>query len=451
MFVPFRAIAAFVVLSFWASIACAADPEDWLTRVQEDAGKNVLYDVPASGPATSAPASAPATTAPSTAPAEVAWPPGLLMEGLDTLFKPDPLNAIGLHFWGYSEASFTGNLTNGQHTLFGRGQDSERPDNLQLNQLRLTMERIYDPTKPFDIGGRFDLLYGSDARFTKNTFPGGHDYAILENVGEGKGANWLDFTQAYGQLWFKTAQDSGLEVLGGKFYSPVGYEATDAAFSPMYSHSYLANFAVPTAHTGVKLNYVWNPQISTYFAVVTGWDTFDDNNDAPSYIVGGAWNSCTKCGQKSKDALTVNFITGPEKTDNSHDDRSLIDATYIHLWTEQLSSTINGDWGTEQGSGAGGGEANWYGVAHYLTYAFNDYVSATWRTEWFCDDSGIRTGHEGNYLENTLGLTITPLPNNKVLKNLSVRPELRWDHSNQPVFGDDHDMMTAAVDVIFRF
>ena len=198
------------------------------------------------------------------------------------------------------------------------------------------MERIYDPTKPFDIGGRFDLLYGSDARFTKNTFPGGHDYAILENVGEGKGANWLDFTQAYGQLWFKTAQDSGLEVLGGKFYSPVGYEATDAAFSPMYSHSYLANFAVPTAHTGVKLNYVWNPQISTYFAVVTGWDTFDDNNDAPSYIVGGAWNSCTKCGQKSKDALTVNFITGPEKTDNSHDDRSLIDATYIHLWTEQL-------------------------------------------------------------------------------------------------------------------
>ena len=54
MFVPFRAIAAFVVLSFWASIACAADPEDWLTRVQEDAGKNVLYDVPASGPATSA-------------------------------------------------------------------------------------------------------------------------------------------------------------------------------------------------------------------------------------------------------------------------------------------------------------------------------------------------------------------------------------------------------------
>ena len=49
------------------------------------------------------------------------------MEGLDTLFKPDPLNAIGLHFWGYSEASFTGNLTNGQHTLFGAGRIPSAP------------------------------------------------------------------------------------------------------------------------------------------------------------------------------------------------------------------------------------------------------------------------------------------------------------------------------------
>jgi hypothetical protein len=390
---------------------------------------------------------------PATAPAaETPWPPGLLMDGLDAVGAKSTLDALGLRVWGYTEASFTGNLTNGQRTLFGRGFDSARPDNVQLNQVRLTLERVYDTNKSFDIGGRFDLLYGSDARFTKNTFPGGHDYAILENVGEGQGADWLDFLQAYGQMWFKTGQESGLEVLVGKFLSPLGYEATDAALSPIYSHGYLSNFAVPTAHTGVKLNYAFNSQYSAYFAVVTGWDTFvDDNNNAPSYIFGGAWNSCTKCGQKVKDALTVNFITGPERIGNSHDDRSVIDATYVHLWTEKLSSTINGDWGTEDGAAPHGGRANWYGLAHYLTYVFNDYVSATWRTEWFSDDSGVRIGHEGNFYENTFGLTLTPWPKDKVLKNLLFRPELRWDHSNEAVFGSDHDAMTAAVDVIFKF
>ena len=147
----------------------------------------------------------------------------------------------------------------------------------------------------------------------------------------------------------------------------------------------------------------------------------------------------------------MNFITGPERTGNSHDDRSVIDATYVHLWTEKLSSTVNGDFGTEQGAAPHGGRANWYGLAHYLTYAFNDYVSATWRTEWFTDDSGARTGHEGNFYENTFGLTLTPWPTDKVLKNLLFRPELRWDHSNKAVFGDDHDSLTAAMDVIFKF
>jgi hypothetical protein len=401
----------------------------------------------------SQPATAPASQ-PATAPAaEAVWPPGLLMDGLDAVGAKSPLDALGLRAWGYVEAGFTGNLTNGQRTLFGRSFDSARVDNIQLNQTRLTLERVYDTNKSFDIGGRFDLLYGSDARFTKNTFPGGHEYAILENVGEGQGADWLDFLQAYGQLWFKTGQESGLEVLVGKFLSPVGYEATDAALTQVYSHSFLSNFAVPTAHTGVKLNYAFNSQYSAYFAVVTGWDTFvDDNNNAPSYIFGGAWNSCTKCGQKVKDALTVNFITGPERTGNSHDDRSVIDATYVHLWTEKLSSTINGDFGTEQGAAPhNGGRANWYGLAHYLTYVFNDYVSGTWRTEWFCDDSGARIGHEGNFYENTFGLTLTPWPKDKVLKNLLFRPELRWDHSNVAVFGSDRDEMTAAMDVIFKF
>ena len=95
--------------------------------------------------------------------------------------------------------------------------------------------------------------------------------------------------------------------------------------------------------------------------------------------------------------------------------------------------------------------ANWYGVAHYLTYTLNSHVSATWRSEWFADDQGVRIGAQGNYLENTFGVALTPMPKDHVLKNLVIRPEFRWDNAQTPAFDDEHNLLTAAVDVIFKF
>ena len=46
------------------------------------------------------------------------------------------------------------------------------------------------------------------------------------------------------------------------------------------------DFAEPIAHTGVKMNYVFNPLASAYFAIVNGWDDFEDNNHAHSYMTG---------------------------------------------------------------------------------------------------------------------------------------------------------------------
>ena len=61
------------------------------------------------------------------------------------------------------------------------------------------------------------------------------------------------------------------------------------------------------------------------------------------------------------------------------------------------------------------------------------------RTEWFKDEEGARIGTPGNYLENTVGLTLTPWDRHPVLKNFSIRPELRWDHSCvAAAFVDNH-------------
>jgi hypothetical protein len=373
------------------------------------------------------------------------------MDGLDKIGARKPLDDLGLRVYGVEESGFTGNLTNGQRVLFGRVFDAFRPNNVQNNQTRLIVERPYDSSKSFDIGGRFEMMYGSDARITKNSFAGAGEYAIPENVGEGRGANWLDFLQAYGQLWFKTGKESGLEVTAGKWVSPLGCEVVAAEGNALYSHSYLFGYAVPFTHTGVKLNYVWSPQLSTYFAVVNGWDDFEDNNGAPSFMAGGAWSGTEQIGGHARDQVYFNAITGPEQTGQVGNNRTVLDATVTHWWTDRLSSCVNGDFGTEEGAAPNGGRANWYGVAHYLTYVFNDYVSGTWRTEWFADDSGSRIGQAGNFYENTFGLNLTPWPKHEILKNLSIRPEIRWDHSDQPVFGGTHDQMTLGFDMIFKF
>ncbi len=53
------------------------------------------------------------------------------MEGLNATEAKSMADALGLRLWGYTEAGFTGDLTNGQRTLFGRVFDSQRPNNLQ--------------------------------------------------------------------------------------------------------------------------------------------------------------------------------------------------------------------------------------------------------------------------------------------------------------------------------
>ena len=102
---------------------------------------------------------------------------------------------------------------------------------------------------------------------------------------------WTYICVMYIQPWIKTGPESGLEITAGKFVTPFGAEVIDATGNALFSHSYLFNYAIPFAHTGVKLNYIFNPQVSVYVGAIEGWDVFENNNDAWSTMAGGAINS----------------------------------------------------------------------------------------------------------------------------------------------------------------
>jgi hypothetical protein len=404
---------------------------------------------PDATPTTLAQAESPPAEAPK--PAEAAaeapaptWPPGLLMDTLKPTDVGKGLDSIGLRIWGYIESGFTGRLTGGQDALPGRLYDARRPNALRLNQFQLSVDRPYDSTKAVDFGGRVDASFGGDAKLT-------HARGFFDKTGDGNGDAWFDLVQAYGQAWFKTGPDSGLEITLGKFLELAGSEVAEATYNALYSHSFIYSFAEPTTHTGGMVKYLFSPELFAYAGVVEGWDVFNDNNKAASFIAGGGWSSKQQIGGHARTQVLLNIITGPEQPHNTSNNRTLTDVVINHSWTEKLSESLNFDWVTEENV-PGVGQENAYGPAHYLTYVFNDYLSGTWRAEWFRDEKGARIGTAGNFFENTWGVTVTPAPTHPILKNLIVRPELRWDVSTKPAFGGDrHNQVTAAVDVIFKF
>ena len=416
-----------------------------LRRPRRSSARTPAATAPAAAaPAATATAPAVTGTAAETPAAPAAWPPGLLMDELGALGAGKTLQDIGFRTWGFIEGGFTGRLSGGQNPLPGLGFESTRPNNALLHQLRLTFERPYDNTKDVDWGFRVDGLYGSDAMMT-------HSAGLFDHAGDGNGSDWADLTQMYVQGWVKTGTESGLEITAGKFVTPFGAEVIDAPGNALFSHSYLFSYAIPFAHTGVKLNYIFNPQVSAYVAAVEGWDVFEDNNDAWSTMAGTALSSKEQIDGHARATLALNVIAGPEQAGNVSNQRTVADVVGTYWWTSKLIETVNFDYGVEQNV-PGVGAAHWYGVANYFTYTINDYLSATWRAEWFRDDGGSRTGTSGNFYENTWGVTITPAPNDPVWKNLLLRPELRWDQSDQPAFGGGRDyQLTLGFDIIFKF
>jgi hypothetical protein len=94
-------------------------------------------------------------------------------------------------------------------------------------------------------------------------------------------------------------------------------------------------------------------------------------------------------------------------------------------------------------------------VAGYVSYAIDPHFTLNTRLEWYSDSAnGFSNGApvSANYYEITAGLAIKPFPNDKFLSKWLIRPEVRYDHSNKPVFdGGNKDLLTGSVGVLFTF
>lgn len=363
--------------------------------------------------------------------------PQPLMGLLDQAGIGRPLENAGIQLFGHLEGSYTYNFEPPAGDLNAGRVFDLRDNRPTVNQLDFNIERQVDLTKhQWDVGGRVELLYGSDSDFL-------HSNGLLDYQDYFSGTEYqFDLPQAYIDIGIPLGE--GVRVRLGKF---LFFKQIDPNQSVFYSHSFSFGAALPFTLTGVTGYYPVNDSLSVEAGISRGWDqSIKDNNGA----IDGLFRVREQIGRQL--SLSLAGIVGPElDNDNSHY-RETLDFTAGWTPNDQWTFLLDAVIGT-QAQPSAVGDANWYGVSVYAIHPFNEFVSAGARLEWYRDEEGFTTAVPQTLYEATIGLTITPLADTSCGTNLKIRPELRGDYSTARFFDGltRHAQFTAAVDAIVDF
>ena len=317
------------------------------------------------------------------------------------------------------------------YTTKSTGMFNDRPNTINNHQSWFWIEKAADGSEGLDYGFRFDGMYGTDSGDTQafGNRPGNWDY---EN-GFDRGASYgFAIPQLYAELAYED-----FSVIGGHFYTLLGYEVVTAPDNFFFSHAFTMYNSEAFTHTGVLGSYSGFEGLTLYAGWTAGWDTGFDQFGGGSNFLGGF--SYAPIEEVSATYITTAGNLGWIGKGYTHS--IVVDTTPI----EGLNYVLQSDYVSVT-------DYSTIGINHYLMYWIWDEVGVGTRFEWWKP----QYAGEGaaSYYNATIGTHLKPLP------NLIVRPELRWQWSpaadnndarnvaGLPVYGDD---VIFGMDVIFTF
>jgi hypothetical protein len=372
----------------------------------------------------------------------------------------------GLEIDSWIDQGFTWNPDNPANRFNGPLTFNDRSNEYMMNQFYLAVARNVDPQcDRWQIGGRADLLYGTDYFFTMaDGLETRSDGSPHWNSGEGpRGAGAALYGLAMPQLYAEVMAPvgNGLSVKMGHFYSILGYESVMAPENFFYSHSYVKQYGEPFTHTGLLATYHYSPCLKIEGGFTRGWDNWEDPNDSLGFLGGFTWTSMNK-----KTSVALNLTTSAEDP-NGNNERSVYSLVVQRRISPRLRYVFQHDFGIEEAAAIDANfqleTARWYGINQYLFYTVSRSLDLGMRIEWFRDQNNARVLGQpiarivggGNYVELTFGANWKPTD------YFIFRPEIRYDTSdvNAPALGlegmfddfTDDDQLTLALDFITVF
>ncbi|MFV2066450.1 MAG: outer membrane beta-barrel protein [Pirellulales bacterium] len=306
------------------------------------------------------------------------------------------------------------------------------PNQLNNTQSNIYLEREADGSNGWDLGYRFDILYGTDAQNTQafGNPPGSWDFQ--------NGFDHGIYGWALPQLYFDVAYGNW-KVRAGKFYTPVGYEVVAAPQNFFYSHGISHNNSEPFTHTGAYAEYDAGNDVKYYGGWTAGWDTgFDQFGSGSSFLGGFA-------APVVDDVTFTYMLTAGDfgfLGDDAYAHSLIFNVDLADRWEYVLTSDVLRVSSTGHDT---------VGITQYLFYEFNDCWKAGVRAEWWKGDSvaGYTMGNQflppvagtASYYETTFGVNYKPQA------NLVVRPEMRYQWAPY----SDFDQWVFAIDGIVTF
>lgn len=306
-------------------------------------------------------------------------------------------------------------------------------DEFYFNAAKVVAE-LAVPTEKLEAGFRVDALVGQNAQFT-------------QAAGFDLGQNG-DILQGYVVLNVPTGAGRYLQFKAGKLATLIGLEVMEDVANPNFSIGnqflFLENFTNTGVGVDFKLGAAWDAQLRVF----NGWDVVKDNNERKSFMGRFAVTP------GSKTTLAVIGYTGPEQTDNDSNIRSGVEFTLTQKLGGATAVWAELDFGQEDAARVDGDDASWWGGGLWFTHDLSGKLGLAVRADYVADKDGARS--TGNFLgaqtdlEHNFG-SLTATLNWRPVKSLLLRPEIRYDKSNQSVFDGDESQVSfqAAVSYLF--
>ncbi|HVN41331.1 MAG TPA: outer membrane beta-barrel protein [Steroidobacteraceae bacterium] len=320
----------------------------------------------------------------------------------------DVLAASGIAITGWIDTSYE--YLNGEGVFATDGLPPNRVFDDHKNAFSLHQAAIniaYQPKEGF--GAVVNVIAGQDVQVFA-------PYDI--NQGNAK----IDVPNAYIQY-----ASGPITVIGGRFVTLAGAETIDPRTMTNFSRSILFGYAIPFAHTGLRMTYAPSDTLSLILGVNNGWDVLKETNSQKTVEVGAAWVPSKAF------SLNLSGYFGDERVIGNTGDygpnglRSVVDVVATWNATDALSLVLNYDWGQQKANGYSE-TASWQGIAGYVNYQFNEQWRTSLRAEYFDDKDGYRTGIVQKWKEATLTFGYAPV------KAVELRVEGRYDKSDKQAF-----------------
>jgi hypothetical protein len=306
--------------------------------------------------------------------------------------------------------------------------DNVRQSDLQVNQTWLYFGRQVNTRRGFDVGGRIDFVYGTDAASLQSE-------GLEADKGWNKGDYYAALPQLYGEVGY-----NNLNVKVGKFLTPMGHEDSQALERFFYSLGYTSHL-LPNMHSGVVTTWTPTETFTFFGGWLTGETGFFNNADDNAALFGAT------IAPTQRLAIVYSALIGREKSEQEYFAQSLaLTLKPAHRWEYTLEWTLRNDSNLRDSENYGG-----YGINNELIYRANSNWALGTRIEWmrFYDNSGNNSDFPNTNLYGcTFGLNWTPN------QWLLVRPEVRYDK----VFGFDpfkgktkDEQLSGGASVVVKF